>query len=90
MKVKLIGVRSLNFTADDGRDISGIKLFIAYPENDVYGLMTDSRFISDNVFESFDVPVKDLINSIDSDIDVDINPKNKIVGIRLCQTNSKT
>lgn len=89
MKVKLIGVRLINFTTEEGRDISGIKLFIAYREQDVYGMITDNRFISDNLFESFDVPVQDLINAIDSEIDVEINPKNKIVGISLCQPNSK-
>lgn len=90
MKVKLIGVRSINFEdKKTGNEISGIKLFIAYPETDVYGLMTDDRFISDNVFVSFGVPVKDLIESIDSDINLEINPKGKVVGISLCQTNLK-
>ncbi len=89
MKVELIGVRSIDFTTKEGNDISGIKLFVAYPEEDVYGNVAESRFInvaesrfiSDRVFESFGVPIKDLISCIGGKIDMEINPKGKICGI---------
>lgn len=81
MKVELIGVRSIDFTTKEGNDISGIKLFVAYPEEDVYGNAAESRFISDRVFESFGVPIKDLISCIGGKIDMEINPKGKICGI---------
>lgn len=84
MKVSLIGVRSINFTTDEGNEISGIKLFIAYPEDNVYGKICDSRFITANVFTNLGVPVDTLLNSIGSEIDIEINPKGKIVGIS-CQ-----
>lgn len=83
MKVNLIGVRELDFTTNEGDQVQGIKLFIAYPEDGVYGNITDSRFISANMFEKLGVPVKDLIDHIDNVIDVEISPKNKIVGITL-------
>lgn len=88
MKVSLIGVRSINFTTDEGNEISGIKLFIAYPEDNVYGKITDSRFITDNVFSNLGVPVDTLLNSIGSEIDIEINPKGKVVGIS-CQEPDK-
>lgn len=88
MKVSLIGVRSINFTTDEGNEISGIKLFIAYPEDNVYGKICDSRFITDNVFSNLGVPVDTLLNSIGSEIDIEINPKGKVVGIS-CQEPDK-
>lgn len=83
MKVNLIGLRELDFETDKGDQVQGIKIFIAYPDEGVYGNTVDSRFISANMFEKLGVPVKDLIDHIDQVIDIEISPKNKIVGITL-------
>lgn len=90
MKVSLIGLRSINFTTDEGNEISGIKLFIAYPEDNVYGKICDSRFITDNVFTNLGVPVDTLLNCIGSDIDIEINPKGKVVGLSCPEQNKKS
>lgn len=63
--------------------MQGIKLFIAYPEDKVYGNISDSRYISSNVFDKLGVKLQDLIDHIDEVIDIEINPKGKIVGIEL-------
>ena len=83
MKVNLIGLRALDFENDKGDQVQGIKLFIAYPDDNVYGNCTESRFIMADRFDKLGLKLKDLIDKIDEVIDIEINPKNKIVGIKL-------
>lgn len=83
MKVNLIGVRELDFETDKGDQVQGIKLFIAYPDDGVYGNCTESRFITADRFDKLGLKLQDLIDKIDQVIDIEINPKNKIVGITL-------
>ena len=83
MKVNLIGLRKLDFENEKGDQVQGIKLFFAYPEENVYGNTADSRFISAELIEKLGVPVQDLIDHIDQVIDIEISPKNKIVGITI-------
>lgn len=83
MKVDLIGLRVVDFVAD-GEPVQGIKLFLAYPEDNVYGKIVDSRFIRSEVFGSFNVPAEELAAHIGETIDIEINPKGKVVGLSLC------
>lgn len=83
MKVNLIGLRNVDFENDKGEQVQGIKLFIAYPDDNVYGNCAENRFITADRFEKFDFELKDLIEKIGEVIDIEINPKNKIVGITL-------
>lgn len=52
MKAKLLGLRKLDFTADDKSSVKGCQLFISYPEEGVEGEQTDKLFIRDG----FDLP----------------------------------
>ena len=45
-KVTLIGVRNLDFTADDGKVIQGVKIFFAHDDPNVEGQVTENKFIS--------------------------------------------
>ena len=65
MKVNLIGLRALDFENDKGDQVQGIKLFIAYPDDNVYGNCTESRFIMADRFDKLGLNLKDLIDKID-------------------------
>lgn len=83
MKVNLIGLRELDFDNDKGEPVQGVKLFFSYPDDGVYGECTDQRFVGAKVFESFGISLKDLAEHIGEVIDIEINPRNKIVGLTL-------
>lgn len=83
MKVNLVGLRVLDFEDDTGKPIQGIKINVAYPDEGVYGNAVDSRFINQNVFDGFGIELEKLIKKIGEVIDIEINPKNKIVGIKI-------
>lgn len=83
MKVALVGVQDMDFKARDGNDINGVKVFIAYPDSNTYGNIAESKFIQRNVYESFKIPVEKLIEKIGEIVDVEFDPKKKIVGITI-------
>lgn len=83
MKVSLVGVQDMDFKSRDGNDINGVKVFIAYPDSNTYGNVTESKFIQRNVYDSFKFPVEKLIEKIGEVVDVEFDPKKKIVGITL-------
>lgn len=83
MNVSLVGVQDMNFKSKDGNDINGVKVFIAYPDSNTYGNVAESKFIQRNVFESFKLPVEKLIEKIGEVVDVEFDPKKKIVGISI-------
>lgn len=83
MKVSLVGVQDMDFKSRDGNDINGVKVFIAYPDSNTYGNVAESKFIQRNVFESFKLPVEKLIEKIGEVVNVEFDPKKKIVGISI-------
>lgn len=83
MKVSLVGVQDMDFKARDGNDINGVKVFIAYPDSNTYGNIAESKFIQRNVYDSFKIPVEKLIEKIGEIVDVEFDPKKKIVGITI-------
>lgn len=83
MKVSLVGVQDMDFKARDGNDINGVKVFIAYPDSNTYGNIAESKFIQRNVYASFKIPVEKLIEKIGEIVDVEFDPKKKIVGITI-------
>ncbi len=83
MNVSLVGVQDMDFKSRDGNDINGVKVFIAYPDSNTYGNVAESKFIQRNVFESFKLPVEKLIEKIGEVINVEFDPKKKIVGISI-------
>lgn len=83
MKVSLVGVQDMDFKSRDGNDINGVKVFIAYPDSNTYGNVAEAKFIKRNVFESFKLPVEKLIEKIGEVVNVEFDPKKKIVGISI-------
>lgn len=83
MKVSLVGVQDMDFKSRDGNDINGVKVFIAYPDSNTYGNVAEAKFIKRNVFESFKLPVEKLIEKIGKVVNVEFDPKKKIVGISI-------
>lgn len=83
MKVSLVGVQDMDFKSRDGNDINGVKVFIAYPDSNTYGNVAEAKFIQRNVFESFKLPVEKLIEKIGEVVNVEFDPKKKIVGISI-------
>lgn len=47
MKAKLLGMRKLDFSSNDGTQVQGIQAYIAFPEEGVEGVMTDKLFLRD-------------------------------------------
>lgn len=83
MKVSLVGVQDMDFKSRDGNDINGVKVFIAYPDSNTYGNVAESKFIQRNIYESFKLPVEKLIEKIGEVVNVEFDPKKKIVGISI-------
>ena len=85
MKVKLLGVRPVEFTDEKtGELIEGISMYIAYPDLDVYGLLADKKFISNSASEKLGINIEMLIKSINSDIDIELNPRGRLSSITVC------
>ncbi|MBE5720237.1 MAG: hypothetical protein EGR86_04455 [Ruminiclostridium sp.] len=83
MKVSLVGVQDMDFKGKDGSVINGVKVFIAYPDSNTYGNVAESKFIQRKIYESFKLPVEKLIEKIGEVVNVEFDPKKKIVGITL-------
>ena len=86
MQVKLLGVRPVSFTNETtGELVEGISLYIAYPDADVYGSMSDKKFINNDALERLGISDEELIHAVGSDIDIMINPRGKLSAITVCQ-----
>lgn len=83
MKVSLVGVQDMDFKGRDGNDVNGVKVFIAYPDSNTFGNVAESKFIQRNIYDSFKLPVEKLIEKIGEVVNVEFDPKKKIVGISL-------
>ena len=83
MKVTLVGFKSVDFKDDNGDRVQGIKLFVAYPDENTVGCAAEGKFIRENVFSSFGITPQQLADSVDCVIDIEFGVKNKIVGIKL-------
>jgi len=49
MKVKLLGIRNLDFTGSNGNQVKGTNLYIAFPEDGVQGHAIDKVFIKPEI-----------------------------------------
>ncbi len=83
MKCTLLGFKSLDFENKDGDKVEGIKLFLAYVEENTVGCECDAKFINMNVFDTFGVTLEDLADAVSTVVDVEFNMKNKVVGLTL-------
>ena len=83
MKCTLLGFKSLDFENKDGDKVEGIKLFLAYVDENTVGFECDAKFINRNVFDTFGIKLEELAGSVSTVIDVEFNMKNKVVGLSL-------
>ena len=86
MKVKLLGVRPVDFTDEKtGEIIEGISMYIVYPDPDVYGVIADKKFIRNDAAEKLGIDIKSLTDGINKDIDIELNPRGKLSSITICK-----
>jgi hypothetical protein len=74
MKMRLLGARDLDFKANDGSQVRGMQLFVAYATDGVVGEMTDKLFVRDGV----DLPQFKVGDSID----VAFNNRGKVDSVK--------
>ena len=54
MKVTLVGVKNIEaFETNDGKTVDGVKLFLAYSDENTYGNVAESKYIDRKVFNDF-------------------------------------
>lgn len=86
MLVKLLGLRPVEFEDEKtGNMIEGVSLYIAYPDEDVYGEIADKKFINKDTLTRLNLRDDQLIEAVGSEIDLTLNPRGKLSGIKLCK-----
>ena len=81
-KVTLVGVQRYDFPADDGKQIKGYSLQLNYPDENVFSLKADHKFISDSLCTNLGITHDDLLALVHGDIEIELNLKGKIQGIK--------
>lgn len=74
MKVSVLGVRPVNFTAADGRLVAGSSMYIGYETEGVNGMATEKIFVSADK-----LPKKAIVPG--SDIEIIFNMRGKVEAI---------
>lgn len=82
MKVELVGLQPLDFPSKDGGQIKGINLEINFKDDNVYGKRADAKFISDIALKNLGITLDELLPLINSEVDLELNLKGKVVGIQ--------
>ena len=80
--VRLIGLQNLDFETRDGNTIQGLKLHINYQDENVMGLMADSKFISSEACKNLGITVDTLSPLIGKNVELETNIKGKVTGVR--------
>lgn len=57
----VLGIKKVNFQADDGRTIDGVTLYGSYDADGVDGVATDKAFVSSDKFNGVEVKVGDKV-----------------------------
>jgi hypothetical protein len=89
MKVMLVGVQDMEFTTQDGGVIDGVKLHYLETAEGVSGHKTSSKYVARNVFNSFGVNLKSLVECLGTEVDVEYNSYGKMVGLYLGEKEKK-
>ena len=82
MKVDLVGLHPLDFPSKDGTQIKGINLECNFSDDSVYGKKADAKFISDIALKNLGITLDDLLPLIKSEVDLELNFKGKVNGIK--------
>lgn len=62
MHMKHLGNSKVDFVNERGERIKGRRLFLAYKDNNVEGLRTDTLFIQDDIVLPEDLKVNDVLD----------------------------
>lgn len=62
MKAKLLGVQKVGFTNNNGEVISGVNIFVAFPEENVDGVRTEKYWLKDGINLPKDTKLNDVID----------------------------
>lgn len=84
-RVTLLGVQELDFQANDGKDIKGIKLHVCFPDEFVSGQKVDTKFISDSSCRHLHISSAELDGFIGKQIEISTNFNGKLLGISLSE-----
>lgn len=82
MKVDLVGLCPLDFPSKEGGQIKGINLECNFVDDNVYGKKADAKFISHIALKNLGITLEDLLPLINSELDLELNFKGKVVGIK--------
>lgn len=74
MKVSILGVRPVQFTASDGRLVAGSSLYIGYESEGVNGMAAEKIFVS-----AEKLPKKPIVPG--SDVEIVFNMRGKVEAI---------
>ena len=74
MVAKLVGMRSVDFVAEDGRRVSGFSLYLGTRNENVIGYQVDRVFVSADKVDS-------KVLKVDTEINVDFNSKGRVVAV---------
>ena len=74
MVAKLVGMRSVDFVAEDGRRVSGFSLYLGTRNENVIGLQVDRVFVSADKVDA-------KVLKVDAEINVDFNSKGRVVAV---------
>ncbi|EOU1503415.1 hypothetical protein QTI76_08565 [Clostridium perfringens] len=71
MQAKIVGVMDVNFTNNNGEEIHGTNIFVAFKDENVEGLRTEKFFLREGISLPKDTKLNDTI-------DISFNYKGKI------------
>lgn len=71
MHARLIGAQNINFTNNNGEEINGMNIFVAFNDEKVEGLRTEKLFIKAGISLPKDTKINDTL-------DISFNYKGKV------------
>lgn len=71
MQAKLLGVMPVNFRNNNGKEISGTNIFVAFKDENVEGLRAEKLFLKENI------PFPDNIK-LNDNLEIAFNYKGKV------------
>ena len=74
MQVKLIGCQRISFTNNNGENINGTNIYVAFKDENVEGLRTEKLFLKENIVLPKDTKLNDTL-------DIYFNMKGKVESI---------
>lgn len=81
-KVFFEGIQRLDFDTKDGKHIDGYNLHIAYPDENVIGRRTDTKFVSIEAWNNLGFSLEKLTPLVQHDVELETNIKGKVIGVK--------